>query len=81
MALLAAWLLLFLTKTGAVEWLQVHGNALVHSLASCWFCLSWWACVVIAAAVAAAEWIVLGSVPPSMVIVPFLSTPITRKLL
>lgn len=41
----AAYALILLAKWGVVEWLQVRGGRLVSELASCDFCLSWWACL------------------------------------
>ena len=74
-ALLAAWVLLLFLKWGIIEWLQVHGSDLVSKAANCFFCMSWWMCVVLSiiAAVVLGEWSVLA--------VPFFATPITRRLL
>ena len=80
-ALMAAWLLLLLIKTGAVEWLQVHGSRLIHELASCYFCLSWWLCVAVTLVLLVAKVISNQNVSFCEIIIPILSTPITRKLL
>lgn len=74
-ALLAAFGLTLLRKWGAIEWLQVHGCAFLAKLASCDFCLSWWAGVALSvlAALLLAE--------PLLLAVPFFSTMITRILL
>lgn len=74
-ALLAAWMVSLMAKVGIVEWMQVHGTALISEMASCDFCLSWWSCVVVSLVVAlcCGEW--------CYVLVPFLATPITRRLI
>lgn len=74
-AMLSAWLVLLLKKTGVVEWLQVHGNSFVARLAMCDFCLSWWACV----AVSVCALFIAGDV--LFLFVPFVATPITRAML
>lgn len=74
-ALVAAWLVLVLKKTGAVTWLQVHGSDFIARLAMCDFCLSWWVCVALS---------VCGlfiAADAMFIFVPFLATPITRILL
>lgn len=74
-ALLAAWGLTLLRKWGAIERMQVRGCDLVSRLASCDFCLSWWAGVAVSviAATVLGEWELLAA--------PFFSTMITRALL
>lgn len=74
-ALAAAFVLSLARKWGLVEWLQVHGNGFFSQMAHCSFCLSWWACVALSLAFAAAmgEWL--------FVLVPFFSTVVTKKLL
>lgn len=74
-ALLAAFFLLLLRKIGVVEYIQVHGNSFFAQMFSCDFCLSWWSGVVIAILATA----ISGEL--SILITPFISTPITRKLL
>lgn len=74
-ALIAAFFLLLLRKIGVVEYIQVHGNDFFAKMFSCDFCLSWWSGVVIAILTTA----IIGDV--SIMITPFISTPITRKLL
>lgn len=74
-ALLSAFILLLLRKVGAVEWLQLHGNDIIHELASCEFCLSWWICLFISlvCAFCVGDWVVI--------LLAALAAPITRKLL
>lgn len=43
----ASFVITLCKKWGLVEWLQVHGSALVSEMAHCDFCLSWWVCVVL----------------------------------
>lgn len=74
-ALIAAFFLLLLRKIGVVEYIQVHGNNFFAQMFSCDFCLSWWSGVVIAILATA----ISGDL--SILITPFISTPITRKML
>lgn len=74
-ATLAAWLLTLAYKWGAVEWVQLHGGHLLAQLCSCQFCLSWWACVVVACVAAVA------TRSPELLATPFFATKITQKLL
>lgn len=74
-ALTAAFVLLLLKKTGVINWLQLHGNDIIHELASCDFCLSFWICLLLSA---------IASVIRSnyeYLIFAILSTPITRLLI
>ena len=74
-ACLATFFLLLAYKWGAIEWLQVHGNAFVSQLANCTFCLSWWMCLAVSLIfiVEIRDW--------SLVLIPVIATPITRKML
>lgn len=74
-ALTAAFIILLLKKWGAIEWLQVHGSNLVSQMANCDFCLSWWASLSVAIALALCidDW--------RAVFVSVLATPICRKIL
>lgn len=74
-AFVATFFLLLAYKWGAIEWLQVHGNAFVSQLANCTFCLSWWVCLAVSLIfiVESRDW--------SLLIVPVVATPLTRKML
>ena len=74
-ALMASWVVSLMAKWGIVEYLQVHGNDLISRMASCDFCLSWWACVAVSlgASLVSGEWVILT--------VPVFSTTLTRRLL
>lgn len=74
-ALVAAFGLTLLRKWGVVEWVQVHGNDFFNKMFRCDFCLSWWASVVLSVFFA------ICSGNPWLLLVPFCSTMITRKLL
>lgn len=74
-ALVATFFLLLAYKWGAVEWLQVHGNDFVSQLANCTFCLSWWVCLAVSMI------FIVESRDLSLLIVPVVATPITRKML
>lgn len=74
-ALVAAWMILFLIKIRVIEYIQIHACELLAKMASCEFCLSWWLCVVIAIITAIVNndfYIIFYAVP---------ATPICRKLL
>lgn len=74
-ASLSAFLLLLMAKWKVIEWMQVHGDEYMAKAANCDFCLSWWVnfivCVVI----------YVITEEHGMVLVPFFSTIITRKLI
>lgn len=74
-ALTSAFALLLWGKWGFIEWLQVHGSDLISKMAHCDFCLSWWANVLFSVilAISTNDW--------SILFVPIVATPITRKLL
>lgn len=74
-ALLSAFALLLATKTGGIEWLQVHAPRLLSEMASCNFCLSWWCNVLLCAA------FYLFTGDTRALFVPFFATPLTRFLL
>lgn len=42
-ALSAAFIVLLAKKVGITEWMQVHGDKVLSQMASCDFCLSFWA--------------------------------------
>ena len=74
-ALLSAFLLLLAYKWGIVEYLQVHGNDIISKMANCQFCLSWWLCVFVSVA------LLHYTMDCRVLIVPFLATPLCRRLL
>lgn len=74
-ALWVCFLLLLAYKLGIIEWLQVHGGDVVSKLASCDFCMSWWLSVLLTLIL----FCFLGN--SLLVVVPFLATPIARRLL
>ena len=74
-ALISAFAIQLMKKTGIVEWMQVHGNKIIAELFSCDFCMSWWANVIICLFV----WIITGAY--LVMLVPFFATMITRFLL
>lgn len=74
-ALWVAFLLLLAYKVGIVEWMQVHGGKFISKMAQCDFCMSWWLSVIITLVFLG----LTGDV--ELLVVPFLSTPIARRLL
>ena len=73
-ALMAAFAILLMKKWGITEWVQVHGGAVMSRLFSCDLCLSFWVSVIITI-------IALCFVDDARVMmVPVLSTPVTRML-
>lgn len=74
-ASVSAFLLLLAVKWKVIEWMQVHGNDFFAKLANCDFCLSWWTNVLLAVA----AFMVLGD--SHLLLVPFVSTMLTRKLI
>jgi len=74
-ALAAASGLTLLRKWQVIEWVQVHGNEFFAKMFNCDFCLSFWAGVALAILLA----FITGD--PTLLLVPFCSTMITRFLL
>lgn len=72
---LAAFIISLAIKWGWIEYAQVHGNDFVHKLASCYFCLSFWANCLITI------FLIIITANLCLVIIPFISTPITKELL
>lgn len=71
---ISAFILLLVNKLGLIEMLQVHGNDIMSELASCDFCMSWWMCLVISLFVIVID-------PTTGFFIPFIATPICRRLL
>ena len=71
-ALVAAFIILLAKKLGGVEWLQVHGDKYMSQLASCDFCMSFWA--------GTAVFVIVACVTDSPLLVfgGMFSCPITR---
>ena len=75
-ASMAAWLLTLLKKWRVLEWIEVHTTKkFIYLLVGCDFCLSWWTAWVLTAAL----FLITGDY--QTLIVPFVSTCITRRLL
>ena len=72
---LSAFLLNLLNKWGFIEWMQVHGNDFFAKMFSCWFCLSWWANVLVCILIAIImrDW--------RFLFLPLITTILTKKLL
>ena len=75
LALVSAFIICLLGKLKVIEHMQVHGNDLIHELASCNFCLSWWTNVIVCAVAFAIFR------ETSFLYMPFFSTMVTRYLL
>lgn len=73
-ALVAAFIILLAKKLGGVEWLQVHGDKYLSQLASCDFCMSFWAGTIVFVLIACAY------DDPVLVFGGMFSCPITRYL-
>lgn len=73
-ALLAAMMVLLVKKWGVAEWIQIHGDKFLSKLFSCDLCMSFWAAMCFAVVLCCvyddAGWLLL----------PFLTTPVTRML-
>lgn len=74
-ATLASWIVLFITKIGLREYVQIHGSKIVAELFSCDFCLSWWVCLMLSVICS----IITGDL--TMVLCAFCATPISRYLI
>lgn len=71
----SAFILLLLYKWGIVEWMQVHGSIIISKMAHCEFCLSWWLCLILTLIILS----ITGDV--TLVTVPFIATPLARRIL
>jgi len=73
---LAAFFILLITKLGIREFVQTFGNKLFSDMFNCDFCLSFWTGLIVtlflATFVSIGAWVIL---------VPFIATVITRKLI
>ena len=74
-ASLSAFFILFIGKIGLREKIILYAPELLSKLYSCDFCLSFWISVIFAIFVA------LIHQDPTMLIIPAISTPITRILI
>lgn len=73
-ALSAAFIVLLAKKVGIIEWMQVHGDKVLSQMASCDFCLSFWAGTLL--------FIVLACVYDDQLLIfgGMVSCPLTRML-
>ena len=74
-ALISCWVILFITKTGAREYVEVHAPTLISKMFGCDFCLSWWLCLFFSLCFA------IGTGNPVITLCAFCATPITRYYL
>ena len=74
-ACVAAWVLMLAKKWRVIEWAAAHSNAFFNEMFNCDFCLSWWTAWVLTAALFAFTRDI------NVLIIPFVTTPITRRLL
>ena len=74
-AMIATFLLLLARKWGILEYLQVHGNDFISKMAQCYFCMSWWLCVFLTVLV------IRYTCDCHMLLIPFIATPIARRML
>lgn len=74
-ALLACWIILFISKAGIREYIQVNAPKKLSELFECDFCLSWWICLFIAicAMIFFDDW--------RLIFIAYCAAPITRYLL
>lgn len=79
--LISAFIILFITKIGLRDWVQVHGSELINKLFSCQFCLSFWIGVLISCILLIFITFTGGYLQPLYVFIPICSTPITRMIL
>lgn len=74
-ATVTAFIILLAYKWGIVEYLQTHGNEFVSKMAQCDFCMAWWVSLFLSAFLLG----LTGDV--FMLLVPFIATPIARRLI
>lgn len=73
-SLLAAFIVLLVKKWGIAEWFQVHGGKFSSRLFSCDLCMSFWASVSVCIV------LVLLTGWDAIMLLPVLTTPLTRML-
>lgn len=74
-ALIACWIILFMRKTGVIEWVQVHAKQkIIADLFNCSFCLCWWVSLITAIIFA------ITFKEPVLLLCPFCATPVARFL-
>ena len=74
-ALASAFFILLISKIGARDFIIEQGPKLLSEMFSCDFCLSFWTSFILAVILA------LLTLSPGLLVVSFISTPITRFLL
>ena len=74
-ALLSTFIIQVITITGIREKIQLRSSMLIHKLFSCDFCLSFWIAVLITLIFC------IFKNDFSLIFIPFLTAPITKKLL
>lgn len=74
-ALLAAFVILFISKRGWRERMEVKAPKLLSEMASCDFCLSWWTCL------AVTVFVVIGTHDVGFLLSAVAATPITRYII
>lgn len=75
-ALLSAFIIIFISKIGVREKVQVHGNKFFSGMFNCDFCISFWTCTVLSLVIA-----IFVEHNCIVLIYPLFATPITRILL
>ena len=70
----AAFVVLLVKKWGIAEWMQIHGDSFTSKLFGCDLCMSFWACFIVALAVACLM------EDNTIVFAPVFATPLTRML-
>lgn len=74
-AALSAFIILLSYKWGVVEYLQTHGDEFVSKMAQCNFCMAWWVSLFLSL-------FLLGlTCDVFMLLVPFIATPVARRLI
>jgi hypothetical protein len=76
LSLLAAFMILLITKLGIREWVQTFGSKLFAKLFSCDFCLSFWVSVILSVI-----FYTFVNRDLECIIYPLLATPIIRRLI
>jgi hypothetical protein len=79
-ALFSAFIILFATKIGLLEQIQMRSNATINEMIDCKLCLSFW--VNMTYATIYMIWLLCFNQPIfTTLMIPFLAAPITRKLI
>lgn len=76
LSLLSAFIIIFITKVGFREYMQVHGSKFISELFCCDFCLCFWVSMGLSII-----FCIFVPIELTAILLPVMATPITRLML